>query len=616
MVYVMKKKVLKLLKKYDVNTIEKSLIQLFLKQHNLKSNNLFLNEYISSFEMISKKDIENIILKDCEMLSIEHLERYFELLFSSKDKKLGGIYYTPEYITQFIIKEVINDNPNIKIIDPSCGAGIFSYISVLHLKEKFPNKSIVDIIENNIYACDIDSVSTNRTKIILILTAILYGENPTKINFNIITKDSLKKDLDWEKEFPEVFEKGGFDAVVGNPPYIRIQNIPDENKKYLHENWYSMKKGNVDIYYAFIELGLNLLNENGKLGFITPNSHFNTASGKNLRKLLKKNQHIQKIINFDYIKVFKGVNVYSCISILTKNKNQNIKYYKVKNELNNINLAKNDYKIVNYNNLDDNKIWSFLSDYEINRKNMIENAGRKLIDFCDINVGIATLSDYIYLIDDYEIEVEGEIFNIEPEICKPIIKVSKIHNEEDIKNNTLKIIWPYTNEAKLISEKIMIKKYPNAYNYLKIMKSKLNKKDKGKSDYCWYAFGMTQSLKTSFGKKLLTSTMNLKPNFIYCDNEDSTFLNGYQVKSKKMDLRILQKILNSCIMEEYIDMTSKSYQGGWKSYAKSYIMNFSIPKFSGEELEFLKNEKDQKIINKFLEKAYFTTKKEKQSVLM
>lgn len=101
-----------------------------------------------------------------------------------------------------------------------------------------------------------------------------------------------------------------------------------------------MRTGNVDIYYAFIELGLNLLNKNGKLGFITPNSHFNTASGKNLRKLLKKNQNIEKIINFDYIKVFKDVNVYSCISILTKKKNQNIKYCKIKKELNELNLGK------------------------------------------------------------------------------------------------------------------------------------------------------------------------------------------------------------------------------------------------------------------------------------
>lgn len=128
----MKKKVTALLKKYDVNTIEKSLIQLFLNQHDLKSNNIFLNQYLSSLDMINQKDITNIILKDCELLSIDVLEKYFELLFSSKDKKLGGIFYTPVYISEFIIKEVINDNPDIKIFDPSCGAGIFSYISVLH----------------------------------------------------------------------------------------------------------------------------------------------------------------------------------------------------------------------------------------------------------------------------------------------------------------------------------------------------------------------------------------------------------------------------------------------------------------------------------------------------
>ena len=610
----MKKRVHKLLKKYDVNTIEKSLIQIFLNQHDLKSNNLFLNEYLSSFEMINEEDINNIILKDCESLSFESLEMYFELLFSSKDKKLGGIFYTPEYISNFIINEVIMDNPNIKILDPSCGAGIFCYVSVLHLNDKFPNKSIVDIIENNIYACDIDPVSTNRTKIILILTALLHGENPTNINFNIITKDSLRKELDWKQEFPEVFENGGFDAVVGNPPYIRIQNIPDESKKYLHENWHSMKTGNVDIYYAFIELGLNLLNKNGKLGFITPNSHFNTSSGKNLRKLLKKNKNIQKIINFDYIKVFKGVNVYSCISILTKKKNHNIRYCKITKELTELNLDENDYKIVNYNNLDDDNIWNFLTDYEIKRKYMIENAGSRLIDFCDINVGIATLSDYIYLLNDYTIEVDGETFNIEPEICKPIIKASKIHNEEDIKNNTLKIIWPYTNEAKLIPENEMIKKYPHAYNYLKVMKSKLKRDNSKPNHYGWYAFGMNQSLKTSFGKKLLTSTMNLKPNFIYCEDEDSTFLNGYQVKTKKMDLKVLQKILNSSIMEEYIEMTSKSYQGGWKSYAKSYIQNFAIPYLKKEEIEYLKNENDKEKIDEFLENIYFNRKKKKCKV--
>ena len=301
----MKKNVVNLLSKYDVSTIEKSLVKIFLDENNLKSNNEFLNKYLSSFDMINQNDINKIILKNGEKLTFEKLERYFELLYPLKDKKLGGIFYTPSYIAEFIVGEVLTDNHNIKILDPSCGAGIFSYLSVLQLKEKFLNKSIVDIIENNIYACDIDSVSTNRTKIILILTAFLYGENPRKIKFKIITKDSLKKDLDWKKEFPEVFKNGGFDAVVGNPPYIRIQNIPDKNKKYLHENWYSMRTGNVDIYYAFIELGLNLLNKNGKLGFITPNSHFNIASGKNLRKLLKKIRILKKLLILIILKFLK-----------------------------------------------------------------------------------------------------------------------------------------------------------------------------------------------------------------------------------------------------------------------------------------------------------------------
>ena len=238
----MKKDVISLLKKYDVFTIEKSLIKIFLEKNNLISNNLFLNDYLSSFEMVKKEDIDNIILKDKKTLSIEDLERYFELLFPSQDKKLSGIFYTPSYIAEFIINEVLTNDSNIKILDPSCGAGIFNYMSLKLIKERFPEKSMVDIIENNIYAVDIEPISTNRTKIILILTALMNGENPINIDFNIVTRDSLKKELKWENDFPDVFEeKGGFDAVVGNPPYVRIQNLDSDNKTYLQNNWFSAR---------------------------------------------------------------------------------------------------------------------------------------------------------------------------------------------------------------------------------------------------------------------------------------------------------------------------------------------------------------------------------------
>lgn len=603
----MKKRVIALLKKYDVPTIEKSLIQIFLEKNNLKSNNIFLNKYLSSFKMIEEEDIDKIILKDNNNLSLEDLERYFELLFPSKDKKLGGIFYTPPFIAEFIVNEVLTDNPDIKILDPSCGAGIFNYISLKLIKERFPDKTMVEIIENNIYASDIEPISTNRTKIVLILAALLNGENPEEIQFNVVTRDSLRKELKWEDNFPQVFEeRSGFDAVVGNPPYVRIQNLEEENKEYLQNNWLSAKNGNIDIYYPFIELGLNLLNENGKLGYITPNSHFNTAAGKNLRKILKSKRCMHKIVNFDYIRVFKDVNVYSCVSIFTKKPNKEIMFHKILEEKDELKLTEDDYKIVHYNSLDNEKKWVFLSDEEIKKIKSIEDTGSKLKDIGEINCGIATLADKIYLLTDYNIEVDGKTFNIEPEICKPIIKASRLHNEEEIEENGLKIIWVYDNEGKIISENILAKKYPNAYEYLLHMKPELDKRDKGKKNsVAWYAFGRTQGLESSFGKKLLTSTMNEKPNFIYCDDIESTFLSGYQVKSNRINLRVLQKILNSSIMQEYIELISKSYQGGWKSYSKSFIQNFGIPNLTSEELEYLKNENDTKEINKFLEEIYF-----------
>lgn len=133
----MKQNITKLLKKYNVQDIEKSLIQIFLDQYNLESNNIFLNEYLDTFKMINQEDIDKIILKNNEKLTFENLERYFELLFPYQDKKLGGIFYTPTYIAEFIIKEVLNHDTNIKILDPSCGAGIFNYIALKQIKKTF-----------------------------------------------------------------------------------------------------------------------------------------------------------------------------------------------------------------------------------------------------------------------------------------------------------------------------------------------------------------------------------------------------------------------------------------------------------------------------------------------
>ena len=108
------------------------------------------------------------------------------------------------------------------------------------------------------------------------------------------------------------------------------------------------------------------------------------------------------------------------------------------------------------------------------------------------------------------------------------------------------------------------------------VKEILDKRDNGKTNkISWYAFGRSQGLDTSFGKKILFSPMNLKPNFILSENEECTFYSGYCIKYNK-DYTWLLKELNSKKMEEYIQISSRDYRGGWKAYNKQVVQEFSI----------------------------------------
>jgi len=135
----------------------------------------------------------------------------------------------------------------------------------------------------------------------------------------------------------------------------------------------------------------------------------------------------------------------------------------------------------------------------------------------------------------------------------------------------------------IISQKKFQEKYPNAYNYLSDHREILESRDKGggKNYEEFYAFGRSQGLKTSFGKKIITSTMNIAPRFYVIENKKTSFFAGYCVKPKYeyIDIYQLCDALNSDFMKEYIESVSRSYRGGYKSYAKSFLKDFVHPYF-------------------------------------
>lgn len=508
------------------------------------------------------------------------------------EKKLNGIVYTPQWIVELILDNLDYKN-NIyqkKIIDPACGEGAFlSEALVRFLKDakkaKIENKIIKEKIENNIFGFDIDENAVK--KCILMLNGIAQKYNLKNIKWNILKTDSL------DKSFVSRFFDS-FDFVVGNPPYIRIQHLGSKRREKIQNEWQLCKRGSTDIFITFFELGYYLLNKNGKLGYITPNTYLKTKAGENLRNFIKFYKILKTLIDFEHNQLFDNATTYSLITILDKNHKKNI-----------FSLFKGDKEDINYiDELDIENLnkdnWILTSNDIFEKLNKIEKRGLPLNEIAKIHVGITTLADDYYIFKDplidgsfAEIKLkDGKAFQVEREILRPIIKASILKNPNEDQNRF--IIFPYKKvggKHSIIQEKELKEKYPFTYKYFRAIKENLDNRDKGKPNpVTWYAFGRSQGLDTSFGKKILTSPINLKPNFIVWEKEEYTFYAGYCIKFDG-DLKLLAKHLNSKDMEFYINHISRNYQNNYKSFAKSFIERFGI-----EDLNLISQQKQKQLL--------------------
>ena len=302
-------------------------------------------------------------------------------------RKAGGVYYTPQYIVDYIVKNTIgklveNKTPKevskIKIADPACGSGSFligAYQFLLNWHKDFytqngkqskgnkdnpltPTGELTTaekkrILLNNIYGVDLDSNAVEVTKLSLLLkcmegetketieaqTKLFHDrilptlDNNIKSGNSLIDLDYYDNELDfgeerkvkpfsWQKAFPEVFKQGGFDCIVGNPPYVVIEGEfrNDEMLSYFKHKFKSASY-KIDLYHLFFEKGLTLLKENGKLGFITPSNFLSNNGLVGLRETILSNSYIE-MLNAITGKVFVGASVDTTISIYAKTSNK------------------------------------------------------------------------------------------------------------------------------------------------------------------------------------------------------------------------------------------------------------------------------------------------------
>ncbi len=156
--------------------------------------------------------------------------------------------------------------------------------------------------------------------------ALIHNIDTHSFSFNIFTQNSLSKDV--YKNFKEVIDDGGFDIVLGNPPYVKYQDILPNYRKELIDTWSTTRNGNYNLYFAFFELGIGLLKKDGKLGYIVPNSYFTSIAAFDLRRYLADNKLLSKIIDFTHLKLF-SVLTYTCITFLTKEPTETFSFEKI-----------------------------------------------------------------------------------------------------------------------------------------------------------------------------------------------------------------------------------------------------------------------------------------------
>ena len=587
------------LQSYSNQEIEDSLLQYLINVKKVCSS--LLNNELKERIKRSNDIIVNILLKHNFPTSLEVVIEFFEFLTDRKLKNENGMVFTPKYISDFIVQDSLGDikkyDKDIKIIDPACGCGIFLFSVIEYLHRRF-DINIPSIIENNIYGVDIIDDNISRCKLVLSLLCLYNGCPCFNDNNHIKTGDSLNI------ENPVSFDVDSFDFIVGNPPYVNTHDMAEETIQYLKMHYSTTQKGVFNIFYAFIEQSLKKLNKAGNIEFIVPNNFLTIKSAESLRILLKENHHVIKIIDFADNMVFKPVRTYNCIIKLSRS-NELVPFeYCVLPLVDDIREALRMIKYNTYLEDDlDNNGWKLVDDVTLSNLRKIENQSIELKD--SIRTGIATLKDNIYLVSydgkQFFKEINGARYEINSGLVKPIYKIpelKKCENPEDVKQY---IIFPYSKTSNgyvPIDEQSFMNQYPETYKYLSDMRKELDSRDKGKKPVVpWYAFGRTQGL-NKYGKKLMFPTFSDHPKFFFIENEDALFCNGYAVfENPYFDLSLIAKVLNSFVMQYYIQNTSYAIEGGFYCYQKKYIERFSLPIFSKEEKAVLQSGTKEEIDN-------------------
>jgi len=654
------------------SVIEKSdtygkLLELFFRADEKYNSGIFdlRKDMITPFMKVDSKTIGGILSElyypvcpyEFSVLSVEILGSAYEQFLGKvirvteghhvkieekpEVRKAGGVYYTPQYIVDYIVQQTVGKKidgkspaeiSSLRIVDPACGSGSFllgAYQFLLdHYRAWFmahsqPSRGKKEqpltpdgflttaekkrILTTHIFGVDIDTNAVEVTKLSLLLKC-LEGETQASIqqqfalwnervlpslDDNIRSGNSLIgldfydleldfgepkkiKPFSWEKNFHTVFAQGGFDVVIGNPPYVRQELLGDQ-KNYFRQK-YKVYHGVADLYTYFFEQGLGLLNATGLFGIIVANKWMRAAYGEPLRRWLKT-QNIQQIIDFGDLQVFQGATTYPCIFISGKGSVESAIEITAVKTLGFGSLS--DYVADHHATIDPSSLedagWNLGSETEQQLLAKIRSAGIPLGEYVKgkIFYGIKTGLNEAFVIDA---ATRDRLIAEDPrsaEVIKPFLAGRDIKRYREPKSDKFLI---FTKRG------IDINAFPAIKNHLLPFKKQLMPKPKDftgdkwpgrkPGSYKWYEIQDAVDYYEEFEKpKIMLPDIALNmqaafdPDFYYCVNT------AYIIP---VEDKYLLAILNSKLVHLFYSKLSSSIRGGYLRFIRQYLETIPI----------------------------------------
>ncbi|MCJ1675674.1 Eco57I restriction-modification methylase domain-containing protein [Rathayibacter sp. VKM Ac-2929] len=581
-------------------------------------------------------------------------DRTVTLSLKPEIQHAGGVVSTPDYIVQEIGAAtldplLVQGTPDgLTVLDPAVGSGVF----LLDAFERIITATEItrgagaglaergELAQRHLFGVDIDGAAVEVTKLSLLL-AVLGGEQlePAtarnvlpNLDRNVVAGNTVVRD-DFDKILPDIakipfrrarvspldlqtaigasYPTRGFSAIIGNPPYVRIQVMAEhltEQLEYLQDprsKYESPKANNFDLYQVFIERALQLLSPNGRLGLIVPHRFTNHLSASGVRKALSK--RLERLVHFSEQQVFPGRLTYVAIIIAGPQTSEPVAL-EVVTDLPSWRAS----RAATVRSLDRSTIgaatWPIRTEDQDKLFAQLEAGAIARLgdpDWVHLFVGVQTSADEYYFIKPTPATAHldvvsftdhsGVLTKIERSLLRPAIKDRRISDYDGQPDPDVQVIFPYDSSEtparpKVISVDAMKHQYPHAHAYFERHRTWLTTKRKVSPDpgEAFWAYGRSQSLGKLNEPKLIARTLSLSP--LYALDSDGLVVPGggdggpYTLLRPQPNcaysIDIIQALLSHPAVDLYVAVNGKKFSGSYAVHRKAFLAEVPVPPLS------------------------------------